>query len=456
MIAESPGLQEQAFRGFSDLRRRETELVDHRKIVAALGKTVFEPQIVEGNRLFLQESCRQLISEPIPLLMIFRDHQSPGPAHRFEHGGLVDRLHRVEVENLRFDPFFRQGVRRLERLKQDIAITSERNVPASPNDFRATDFKRLSGLVELVERIAHEAHENRPGCRQGQIAGRARRNGIRGHQYLHVRYGGHEGDILGALVGYSVNRRRQAAMGSVYFNVQLGIADKGADRLQRPHGEEDAVSGNENRPATGRHACRRSHGVQLGNPHVEVAVGVRVAEEVGLAGFAEVAFKNHEIGIIRAALQYPLAERAPGRDFRFSGTHARTSRNSATARAYCSSLGDLACHSVVFSMKLTPLPLMVLAMTQTGPSRYSSAACSVDMISGILCPSTFMTFQLKASNFLSMGSIGITSSHLPSVCRPLRSTMKTRLPNLYFAAAIAASQMRPSLISPSPSRAQIL
>src|ERR1035441_9907951 len=40
-----------------------------------------------------------------------------------------------------------------------------------------------TGLVELVERIAHEAHENRPGCRQGQIAGRARRNGIRGHQY---------------------------------------------------------------------------------------------------------------------------------------------------------------------------------------------------------------------------------------------------------------------------------
>jgi hypothetical protein len=55
MIAASPGLQEQAFRGFSDLRRRETELVDHRKIVAAFGKTVFQPQVVEGNRLLFQK-----------------------------------------------------------------------------------------------------------------------------------------------------------------------------------------------------------------------------------------------------------------------------------------------------------------------------------------------------------------------------------------------------------------
>ena len=67
-------------------------------------------------------------------------------------------------------------------------------------------------------------------------------------------------------------------------------------------------------------------------------------------------------------------------------------------------------------------------------------------------PSTGITFQLKAANFLSNGSEGITSAVAPSICRPFTSTMAHRLSRRYLAAAMAASHTWPSSISPSPSR----
>ena len=45
-------------------------------------------------------------------------------------------------------------------------------------------------------------------------------------------------------------------------------------------------------------------------------------------------------------------------------------------------------------------------------------------------PSTWITFQLKAANFLSRGSEGITSAVAPSICRPFTSTMAHRLSRL--------------------------
>ena len=67
-------------------------------------------------------------------------------------------------------------------------------------------------------------------------------------------------------------------------------------------------------------------------------------------------------------------------------------------------------------MKLTPLPLTVLAMTQVGwPSRGGWLKASVS--SAKSCPFTVRTVQPNARNFSSSGSLLQTSRVRPVICK---------------------------------------
>jgi hypothetical protein len=172
-------------------------------------------------------------------------------------------------------------------------------------------------------------------------------------------------------VSNSVYSRRQAAVRSVKLHVQFVIGNKRANRFEGPHREEHAISRDERSSAPRRHTCSGSHSIQLGDSHVEITVRVDVAEKIGLTGLAKVAFKHNKMRVNGPQLKQSLTKCAPRCTFSLGKSHTRAPFTSAIARAYCSSFGGFACRSVVFSMKLTPLPLVVLAMMQTGPSRYS-------------------------------------------------------------------------------------
>ena len=83
-----------------------------------------------------------------------------------------------------------------------------------------------------------------------------------------------------------------------------------------------------------------------------------------------------------------------------------------------------------FSIKETPLPFTVFARIIVGLSLHSLALSRAERISSKLCPSILITFQPKASHFLSNGSTPIISVTFPSICRLLLSRKAQRLSSL--------------------------
>ena len=115
-----------------------------------------------------------------------------------------------------------------------------------------------------------------------------------------------------------------------------------------------------------------------------------------------------------------------------------------------SSVGILWCHSLRSSMKETPLPLVVLAMTQLGLPGSKGRAANVSSRAAWSWPSVSRTAQPKARNLSGSGSRPMVSSVRSPCCRRLRSTMQTSLSSPKWPAAMAASHIEPSCSSPSP------
>ena len=107
--------------------------------------------------------------------------------------------------------------------------------------------------------------------------------------------GAHQGDILAALVGGAVLTDRQAGVGGGNLHVQVRVADGVANLLKAAARHEHGEAGNKGHIAHRGHTGGDAHHVLLGNAAVKVALGVSLAENLGLGGGGQVGVKNHQI-----------------------------------------------------------------------------------------------------------------------------------------------------------------
>ena len=82
-------------------------------------------------------------------------------------------------------------------------------------------------------------------------------------------------------------------------------------------------------------------------------------------------------------------------------------------------------------MKLTPDPLVVFAIITVGLPPFIGIFLNTFKRSDILFPFVKIVSKPNDSNFLSMGSIGLTSSVFPVICKSFLSIITIKLSNLY-------------------------
>src|SRR5699024_8589010 len=199
--------------------------------------------------------------------------------------------------------------------------------------------------------------------------------------------------------------------------------------------------------AVGRQACPDADHVLLGDAHVDQPVRERLPEGDQVGGADRVVAHGHHPLVLGGQLDQLLGERGavviPGR-----GCIGECHTSSLAARATCSAVGTLWCHSTRSSMNETPLPLIVRAMTATG--RPSLGVVQASCRARWSWPSTSRTSAPNASSLAASGSRALVSSVRAPCCRRLRSMITVRLSSRWWAAAISASQLLPSCSSPSP------
>ena len=167
-------------------------------------------------------------------------------------------------------------------------------------------------LVELEDGVAHEADEDGPRCLQGHVEELLCGPRVGRHEDLHVGQRRHVGDVLRGLVGHAVDGRREPAVRREELDVQVRVADEGPDRFQGPHGDEYAVARRHGGAAIGGHARGGAHHVALGDAHVEVSLGVLVAEQMREGGIADVGLEDDEVAVDGSVFGHSLGEGPPG------------------------------------------------------------------------------------------------------------------------------------------------
>ena len=197
-------------------------------------------------------------------------------------------------------------------LENDVAVGGDRHVGSLDHDVASSHAEGVARLVEVEDGVAHEADEYRPRRLQGHVEELLGGPRVGRHEDLHVGQRRHVGDILRGLVGHAVDGRCEPAVRREELHVQVGVTDEGPDRLQGPHGDEYAVARRHGGAAIGGHARGGAHHVALGDAHVEVSLGVFVAEEMGEGGIADVGLEDDEVAIDGAVFGHPLGEGPPG------------------------------------------------------------------------------------------------------------------------------------------------
>ena len=205
-----------------------------------------------------------------------------------------------------------ENSRCLDGLEDDVAVGDDRHVAPLDHHVAASHAEGIARLVEVEDGIPHESHENRPRCLQGHIEELLGRPGVGRHEDLHVGQRRHVCDVFRGLVGHAVDGRCEAAVRREELHVEVRVTDKGPDRFQGPHGDENTVARGDDRAAVGRHAGGGAHHVALGDAHVEIAFGVLVPEQVGEGGIADVGLEDDEFAVDGAVLRHPFGESPPG------------------------------------------------------------------------------------------------------------------------------------------------
>src|SRR5215469_7347851 len=178
------------------------------------------------------------------------------------------------------------------------------------------------------------------------------------------------------------------------------IADVILDLLEGTRREEACRGDRENLFPGRSQAGRHSHEVLLRDTDFHDLARCGLGEGSQLGRAPRIAGHDENIRILTRELQQRRRENLQICQCLFHyAIAASAASSSAIARLNSSSFGTPWCHLATFSIKLTPLPLRVLASTRLGRPGLKGTASSVRTKSSTLLPSQRRTEKPKASNF---------------------------------------------------------
>ncbi len=202
------------------------------------------------------------------------------------------------------------------------------------------------------------------------------------------------------------------------LHVGVGIGDVGLDLLERTSGEE-ARSGADERDlaAVGQAGADADH-VLLGDADVDRALGPALAE-AGELGRADAVVDDDRRCASRARRRHRAQQRRRrgSRTGRMRGLAALMPDSTPSSPdRIAPRLGTPWCQPTWSSMKDTPLPLIVCAITHSGRARRSRGAKASSSAAGSW-PSTSTTSQPKARHLSASGSRSLVSATRAPCCR---------------------------------------
>ena len=346
--------------------------------------------------------------------MLFHGHYLAGLLGAVNDDLLVQRLDGTDIYNLCTDAF----------LFQHLCCTQS-GIYADTSGYDGyiltfTDYGSLTDLEMITRMIIDHGYCStsetniyrsfifQSGTNSGScfhIIGRA--------HYYHAGNGTHQSNILVTLVGSAVLTYGDTCMGRTDLDIQMRVTDRVTYLFKSTSCCEHCKRAYEGNLTYQRQSCSHTHHVGLCDTAVDVAVGICLTEDSGLGSCCQVGIQYYQIGEFFCQLLQGVAVTFSGCDLfhgifchycspAFSNSFSILSR-SAIAIAYSSSLGALPCQSTLFSMKETPLPLMLWNTIQVGMPLVSLASLNAARIASKSCASALITWKLNASNFLSIG-----------------------------------------------------
>src|SRR5271165_1092149 len=246
--------------------------------------------------------------------------------------------------------------------------------------------------------------------------------GIRGDDDRQAGDGAKPGEVLDGMVGgaeFPVGHSRTLPAED---DMGAAVGDVGLDLFQGAAGEERGGRADEgDHPAVGE-ARADPDKILLGDADVDEPAGKLLPESHQVAGADRIVADGDDALVLPGQRDEFLSECLTavvggGVEDCLRGHAVSSSR---AARIW-SGLGTLWCHSTRSSMKDTPLPFVVLAMTHTG--RPDDEGSRLDRIWAWWCPSMTRTSQPKLAHLSASGSSCFVSSVRAPCWSRLRSTM---------------------------------
>ena len=278
----------------------------------------------------------------------------------------VDGLDGVDVHHARLDALGSEQLTCLKRHGNHQTGCDDGHVGAVCQLNATSELELVVGAI-----VDHGNCKSAEAEVEGAVGGESRLNGslclngVGGVDHGHAGDGAHEREVLVALVGCAVLTHRDACVGCADLDVEVGVANRVTHLLKCSACGEHCKARCENGLARGCDTCCNADHVALGDAAIEKSFGMCLFELYGFGCLCEVGVQNHEI-IFVGELNERVAVAFTGCDLICHCCVPPYAFSSATAAAYCSSLGAEPCQLTLFSMNETPLPFTVFAIIAVG------------------------------------------------------------------------------------------
>ena len=140
-------------------------------------------------------------------------------------------------------------------------------------------------------------------------------------------------------MGHTLDVAGETSEAADDLDVQIRVADKGADLFGDAHGGEGSI-GSDHSPAAGSSDACTDHGhVLLGDAVIDHTVGILGHHGLEAHGLGGIRTDGEQIGILYGGFDKCDAESVAGRNLIVSYRHFLSSSSSLTACLYCASVG---------------------------------------------------------------------------------------------------------------------
>ena len=254
----------------------------------------------------------------------------------------------------------------------------EGHVNAVPENLSLAPLEGASGRMDIGDGIFSQADVYRAFMGDGGLDGFFRFPAVRWDDDRKIGQAAHESDVFDGLMGGTVTADGQAAVTDDDFYIEIGQADGIAGDFQSPFGKQCIRSG-QGDFSDGSQTGGGTHQVLFGNTDIEKPFRSLVLKFFCPRRRGDIRINDDDIGIF---IDFRFQDMTVGVPCRHS--HYDSPSNSSSAFFVSAASSVLLCQAALFSMKSTPLPLMVSAMMAVGMPFVSSASFRAARISSKL------------------------------------------------------------------------